>query len=224
MLFTIDESKYRIVDLSYRVTPPGTDERPFTVQRSFLPDRAYKHEITSHTHVGTHLESPAHFYDDGKRIEDFPLDRFYGRAVLFDFAGIDSEQINGQELQGDIGSLIQDGDIVCLRNTHPDWRRVCTEDRQRRPWLTPDGCRWLVEHNVKLIFIDDFCGIALCRDNESARENHAILFQRGKETLIGEFPDGLEQLTKKEFFFMALPVKFHGLDSVWTRAIAIEEK
>lgn len=45
----------------------------------------------------------------------------------------------------------------------------------------------------------------------------------GAKMPIIEFPDGLEQLRRKEVFFMALPLRFEGLDSVWTRAIAIEE-
>lgn len=45
-----------------------------------------------------------------------------------------------------------------------------------------------------------------------------------REVPLIEGADGLEQLTKKEFFFMALPLKFHELDSAWTRAVAIEER
>lgn len=224
MLFSIDESKYRIVDISYRVAPPGTEDRPLHIKRGLLPDGAFKHEVTTHTHVGTHIESPAHFYEDGKHIEDFSLDHFYGRAVLFDFAGVNSEPVDAKALEADIGSIIRPGDIVCFRNTHPDWRKFHAKDRTTRPWLNADGCRWLVDHKVKLIFIDDFSGIALAKDVPTSRENHAILLQPANEILICEFPDGLQKLTRKEFFVMALPLKFHGLDSVWTRAIAIEER
>lgn len=224
MTFSIDESKYRIVDLSHRVTPPGTPDRPLTIERGLLPDGAYKYEVSTHTHVGTHIEAPAHFYEDAKRAEDFGLESFYGRGVLFEMSGVDGENVDGAKLEADIGSLIRDGDIVCMRNTHPDWRKIQAEDASKRPWIDADGCRWLVEKKVKMLFIHDFCGIGICNNIETARENHAVLFEPGKEILILEFPDGLEQLTKKEFFVMALPVKFHGLDSVWTRAIAIEER
>ena len=224
MVFSIDESKYRIVDLSLKVTPPGTEGRPFVVEQGELADGTIMHNVSSHTHVGTHVESPAHFTEGAKRLEDFPLDRFYGRAVLFEFAGIDAESIDGEKLEADLGSMIQDGDIVCFRNTHPDWRRIHGEDRKRLPWLCADGCRWLVERKAKLILIDDFCGIRVANGVESSRENHAILFEEGKEILILEFPDGLEALAKKECFVMALPLNITGIDSVWARAIAIEER
>ena len=53
-MFTIDLSAYRIVDLSYEVIPPGTEDRPFQIQRGLLADNAYKYDILkTHTHVGT---------------------------------------------------------------------------------------------------------------------------------------------------------------------------
>ena len=224
MLFSIDESKYRIVDLSLRVAPPGTEARPLRVERGLLPDNSTMHEVHSHTHVGTHVESPSHFFDGAKRLEDFPLDTFYGRGVLCDFAGIDCEPVGAREIEEGIGDIMRPGDLVCLRNTHPEWRRVHAEDPSRLPWLAPDGCRWLVDHGAKLIVIHDFCGVRIAGSLEVARENHTILFEPGREVLILEFSDGLEQLTKKEFFVMALPLKFHEIDSVWTRLVVIEEK
>ena len=38
------------------------------------------------THQGTHLDVPFHFYDDGKTVDQMPLERFYGPAVLVDLA------------------------------------------------------------------------------------------------------------------------------------------
>ena len=38
------------------------------------------------THQGTHLDVPYHFYDDGKTVDQVPLDRFYGSAALVDLA------------------------------------------------------------------------------------------------------------------------------------------
>jgi kynurenine formamidase len=223
MLFHIDPTKYRVLDLSTRIVPPGTADRPLIAKRGLLADDTFKHDVATHTHVGTHIESPAHFIEGGKRLENMPLDRFYGRAVLFDFAGIACEPIGGKELQADVGSLLRDGDILLCRNTHPQWRRVHAEDRKRLPYLCADGARWLVARKVKLLVIDDFCGIRIANGKDVSRENHAILMAAGVEMPVIEFPDGLEQLRRKEFFFMALPLRIEGLDSVWARAIAIEE-
>ena len=43
-------------------------------------------QISMATHQGTHLDVPYHFYDDGKTVDQMPLDRFYGPAALVDLA------------------------------------------------------------------------------------------------------------------------------------------
>jgi arylformamidase len=222
-MFSIDLTKYRVVDLSLEVVVPGTEERPFRATRGHLADRAFKHDIETHTHVGAHIESPAHFYEDGQELGAYPLSRFFGRAVLFEFSGIDGENIDGPKLEKDIGNLVQPGDFVLFRNNHPDWRRIEIEDRSRIPYLCADGCRWLAEKKVKMIVIDTATGIRVANGSESSRENHDILMRPEVDVLLLEGADGLDDLTQKEFFFMALPFKTKGIDSAWTRAIAIEE-
>jgi len=44
-MFNIDLKKYRIVDISYEVVPPGTDDRPFVIERGLLADNAYKYDV-----------------------------------------------------------------------------------------------------------------------------------------------------------------------------------
>ena len=42
-------------------------------------------QISLFTHQGTHLDVPYHFYNDGKTVDQVPLDRFYGSAALVDW-------------------------------------------------------------------------------------------------------------------------------------------
>ncbi len=55
-MFGIDETKCRVIDLSLCVTTPGTDNRPMRATRGLLADGTFKHDIATHTHVGTHIE------------------------------------------------------------------------------------------------------------------------------------------------------------------------
>ena len=43
-------------------------------------------QFSMSTHQGTHLDAPYHFFDDGKTVDQIPLDRFYGPALLMDLA------------------------------------------------------------------------------------------------------------------------------------------
>ena len=82
-MFDIDLSRYRLVDLSYEVVPGSSDDRPFDAALGTLEDGCFKYDVSrTHTHVGTHVESPAHFRQDWPDIGSLPLEAFMGRGVL----------------------------------------------------------------------------------------------------------------------------------------------
>ena len=180
MLFDIDRGRYRVIDLSLGVGPPGLDDRPFLVKRGFLDDESFMHRISTHTHVGTHIESPAHFFEDGRQLEDFPLNRFYGRAVLFEFAGINGEPVDGAAFESDIGSLMREMDILICRNSHPAWQHLNKEDRNRLPYLSPDGAQWLADRKVKMLVIHDFTGIRIANGNQGRLSRKGGIRRRGE--------------------------------------------
>ncbi|MBC7320471.1 cyclase family protein [bacterium] len=206
-MFDIDLTKYRILDLSKEVIPPGTEDRPFKVQKGFLSDMAYKHDVWTHSHVGTHIEASSHFYDDGKDINEYPLEVFFGRAILLD---AEPGVIDAKVIESLIGDIIREQDIVICRN-----KKVGSG----YPYLTAESARWLAERKIKMLGIDT--NFKLGRDVEEGRLIHDILMSKGV-TFI-EFLDNLHLISKREFFFIALPYKVR-MDSSWTRAIAIEER
>jgi len=214
MVFSIDFDAYRIVDLSFTVVPPGTQGRPFVVQRGRLSDNAYKFDIVrSHTHVGTHVEAPAHFYLSGKDVTQLPLDAFFGRAVLLDVPdAAAAQQIDPAFLDAAIGDILQPADIVVCRNSD--------REAEHAPCFTPQAAMWLRDHKIKMLGIDEH--FRLGSTITASRALHDILMSR-QITLI-EFLDNLADLHRREFFFMALPFKCAQIDSSWARAIAIEER
>jgi len=42
------------------------------------------HELALSTHTGTHVDAPFHFFPDGAKLSEIPVDRFVGRAVVLD--------------------------------------------------------------------------------------------------------------------------------------------
>lgn len=213
MLFTIDLTKYRIVDLSYTVVPPGTPSRPFVVQRGRLADNAYKFDVVrTHTHVGTHVEAPAHFYLGGKDPTQLPLEAYFGRGILLDVRDASKAQrIDGSYLAAEIGGIIRPGDMVICRTSDPSAAQA--------PCFTPEGALWLRDQKVKMVGIgEDF---RLGSTITASRGFHDILMSR--DITLVEFLDNLAALQRREFFFMALPFKVAGIDSAPVRAIAIEE-
>lgn len=217
-MFDIDFSRYRVVDLSYAVVPGENPERPFEIEKGLLPDRAFKYDVKTHTHVGTHVEAPAHFFEDGKDVSQLPLNAYMGRAVLLDVKDAEANmEVNARYMEETIGDLIEEGDIVICMNR--DERSIRSGEHQNFPYFTPDGARWLADHKVKMVGIDNYFRLGL--DISMDREFHDILMS--KDVTFVEWLDNLDQLTKREFYFMALPFKVRNLDSSWARAVAIEE-
>ena len=214
MVFSIDLAKYRIVDLSYQVVPPGTADRPFVIQRGRLADHAYKFDIIrTHTHVGTHVEAPAHFYPEGKDVTELPLESFFGRAVLLDVRdAAAATEIGERFLDDHIGGIFQPGDILVCRNS--DLGAAQT------PCLTPEAALWMRRRDIKMLGIDTH--FRLGATITAGRALHDILMSR--EVCLVEFLDNLAALTRPEFFLMALPFKCAQIDSAPARAIAIEER
>lgn len=215
-MFTIDWGRYRLVDLSYTVVPPGSEYRPFKIEKAYLADNAYKHDVSTHSHVGTHIEAPAHFFDDGKDTTELPLTHFMGRAILLDVMDVAATpKITPDYLDQTIGDLIQEGDIVICRNLDAE-----AKGEGRRPVLTPEAARWLRRYKIKMLGVDRSVGLG--EDIQASRALHDIL--QNEDVCLLEWLDNLEALQKREFFFMSLPYKVKQMDSSWVRAVAIEER
>ena len=215
-MFDIDLNRYRLIDLSYEVVPPGSDDRPFVVERGLLADLAYKYDVSkTHTHVGTHVEAPAHFFDDGKSITDLPLTHFFGRAILLSVKLEPGQRaITPEYLEAAIGDICRPGDVVVARNDTPRQPGV------RGPFFGPGAGEWLADHRVKMLVLGSSLGMG--DSLEATRHFHDVL--QSKDLCFVEFLSNLEAISRREFFFMALPFRVRGMDSGWARAIAIEER
>ena len=215
-MFEIDLTQYRVVDLSFTVVPGENGDRPFVVRRGLLADDAFKYDIEkTHSHVGTHVEFPGHFFEGGKTGTEFPLAAFMGRGILLPVRLEGGElAITSDYLDTTIGDIIRDHDIVVARNDGPP----PSPDNSNVPYFTPDSAYWLQERQIKMLVLGK---LRLGKDIPGGRQFHDILMSQ--DVNFVEIVDSLDQLQKREFYFMALPFKVEGLDSAWARAIAIEE-
>ncbi|MGC9316587.1 MAG: cyclase family protein [Armatimonadota bacterium] len=214
-MFSLDLQRYRLVDLSVTIEPPGTEDRPLEVSIGRLADDTFKTDISRlHSHVGTHVEAPAHFYEEGTAITDVPLDRFFGPAALLSIDDAADRVVTGEVLDRHLSEVLEPGYILLCRNGLQETR----ETMQGIPTLTPDAGHWMVDHEVKLLVVD--CWFGLGRDVPDTRELHDIVMS--EDICIVEFAV-LDELRRDRCFFISLPVAF-AMDSSFTRAVALEER
>ena len=215
-----DLEKFEIIDISYTVVPGEDADRPFAIQKALLDDLTFRYDILkTHSHVGTHVEVGAHFYEGGKSITDIPLDRFHGPGVLL---SVKDMIVTGDICEKTLGKKIQEGDIIIIRNDTGiklTKQQLYLEGEDKLPKLTPSAAKWLVKYNPKLIVLDF---IRFGEDIDETRQFHDILMSQGVNFV--EFVENLEEITQEHFYVMALPYKVQGLDSSFCRAIVIQEK
>lgn len=211
---------YSLIDLSMDVVPPGTEERPFVTTHALLHDGTTKYLISTHTHVGTHLEGPLHFFEHGKDLADFPLTAFLGRAWFFDVHKVPEDRsITPEMLALQLEGKVAPGDILIARNLDDaNIARVQeTKNRNLLPCFTPEAASWMREKGVKMLGIDN--SVRLGKDVEATRKLHEILL--GADILLLEGLANLREVKDNPFFLIAFPYKARGIDSSFTRAVAL---
>lgn len=202
----------RVIDLSIEVkaTYEKESDRPYIITESLLQDGLYKHDVVTHSHVGTHVELPRHYYREGKTLENYPMDKFYGPGVLVD---LKQEYITVEYMEElTKGKDLKDR-IVLFRNSY---------STTKQPILPVETSKWLVEKGVSIIGFEDGPGaINIGPTNEIGNQNHDILLKN--DILLIEFIKGLDQIKKDEFLVFALPLKITKVDSIGIRLIAVED-
>jgi len=217
-MFNLDE--FEVIDISYTVIPGENPDRPFAIQKALLDDLTFRYDILkTHSHVGTHVEVGAHFYDGGKSITDYPLERFHGPGVLL---SVKEMTVTEDICEKALGNKIQKGDIIIIRNdtgVKLTKKQLYMEGEDKLPKLTPSAANWMSKFNPKLIVLDF---IRFGEDIEKTRQFHDILMSQ--DVNFVEFVDNLDKITQDRFYVMALPYKVQGLDSSFCRAIVIQKK
>jgi kynurenine formamidase len=204
-----DLGSCRLIDLTRKLFP-GREERRLVLRREVLAvDDTFMCEIDTMSHIGTHVECPAHFYETGgKGVADYPLERFSGRAVLFDLAfTAPRADLTAADLEHAAAGRLRPDDIAVLTSGRAlgEW-----------PHLTVESATWLRDQQIKLLAIDDT--VSLGKTVAIGREVHDVLM--GVDIPFVEMLTNLDQIGQPEFFFAAWPWPVEGLDSSPVRAVA----
>jgi len=175
--------------------------------------------VTLATHTGSHVDTPFHKLAHGPNLDQIPLDRFAGLAVIADFRGAQPDQAITAELLAARLKLPLEDRIVLLATGWGDKRAKTDEWLQHPPYLAPDGAEWLVAAGIRAVGIDHY-SIAGPRDPINPL-THTLLLQAGV-WIVEElrFPEEVFKLPQP-FQFMSLPINFQGHTGAFCRPVAI---
>lgn len=212
------------VDLSHRLSR-SMPRQPFFPEPRFerfmqAPDKPLNvTRIDMIAHLGTHVDSPRHVYNDGPAFEDVPLDRLNGPGVIWPVSADNSGVIGPNELAPAL-ALLDPGDILILNTGFHG--TVGTEKYDSHPWLSLDGAQWLIDQRIKLVGVD-----TPTPDMPHARRPagfdfpvHRLLLAHG--VLIAEHLTNLNGLNSKKVEIVCNALNIHGSDGAPCRIIARE--
>jgi kynurenine formamidase len=186
-------------------------------------------------HGGTHIDAPVHFAKGHWSVEQIPLDRLVGDAIVVDVTATAAGQVDYRVSPADFAAWertngeIPAGSIVLIRTGYsafwPDAARYLgTSERGPAavaklhfPGLHQDAARWLAEiRKVKAVGIDT----ASIDDGQSTLyETHRMLYERDIPAF--ENLTNLDRLPARGAFIVALPMKIKGGTGAPLRAIAM---
>lgn len=198
------------VDLTYPLSPEvprvGMFPAPKFTRIAEMPARPLNvTRMETVVHMGTHVDSPRHFFLDGPAMDAVPLERLMGPGVVVHIEQHPYGVIGPAELER-AEPRIEPGDIVAIDS---GWgEKWGTPEWDHQPCLSIEAARWLLDRRVKFLAVDTPTpDIPLDRrPQDFTWPVHRALLGNG--ILIAEQLANLRMLTGRrvEFLFAPLPI------------------
>ena len=208
-----------IYDISLTITPdmpiwpgdPALELRQFESMEKGASANCTS--ISTSVHVGTHVDAPHHFLNDGRTVDSLPLDVLTGPCYVI-------------QLPGGVEAIT--AEVLERTEITPEMKRVLFGTRNSQLWargekkfqtdyvaITEDGAQWLVERGVQLVGVD-YLSVAPYDDSAPT---HEILLKAGVVVVEGL---NLSRVMRGFYDLYCLPLKIAGSDGAPARAILIQ--
>ena len=157
------------------------------------------------------MDAPLHFYDALASIDQIPLDRCVGPALLINLSPADDGQITEGDLAPYIDKMKQSPKLVLNTGWASRWGDPAffTE----HPVITEAAAQLIVECGIHLIGVD-FPSV-----DQAPYEAHLVFL--GNDILIVENLTNLNAITTDIFHLVALPLRIAEREASPVRAVAI---
>ncbi|WP_418567708.1 cyclase family protein [Peptacetobacter sp.] len=210
----------KVIDLTYTIKEemtvfPGTEMPKLINTSNYEKDGFRETSISIYSHVGTHMDPPAHIYPDRTTLDEFPASQFVGKGLVINCRDLNE----GEDITLDCilkyGKKAEEVDFL-LFNT--GWDKYWGTDKYfgDYPCVNDDVLDYVVNGNYKGIGFDTI-GIDPVSDENLSR--HKKLF-KDKDIVNIENLKNLELCGEEIFKFSCCPLKIENSDGAPVRAIA----
>ncbi|MFP3323759.1 arylformamidase [Planococcus sp. SIMBA_160] len=203
-----------IIDISMALdatTPEWPGDTPFAYRLSVTKQQSGSvniGELQSSTHIGTHIDAPFHYDEQGLKTDELPLDVYLTTAQVMDVTGLEQVKLD------DLDELKQGVSAVLLKTA--SW-----QDRSEFPgaWpvFDPAIAEWMQANGVRLLGVD-----VPSVDPETSKElpMHHAMNRNGRFILEGIV---LDEVAAGVYQLAALPLKIRGGEGSPVRAVLYTE-
>lgn len=210
----------KAIDLTYTIKEemtvfPGTEMPKLINTSNYEKDGFRETSISIYSHVGTHMDPPAHIYPDRTTLDEFPANQFIGKGLVIDCRDLNE----GEDITLDCilkyGKKAEKVDFL-LFNT--GWDKYWGTDKYfgDYPCVNDEVLDYVLNGNYKGIGFDTI-GIDPVSDEKLTR--HKKLF-KDKDIVNIENLKNLELCGDKIFKFSCCPLKVENSDGAPVRAVA----
>ena len=191
---------------------PSDPPVKLTPQSHLSRDKSHTVRLTTiqmGSHTGTHIDAPWHFVENGRQLNQIPIETLVGKANVFELPDIRS--IGRQDVERLPLSGVERVLFKTENSKHWNDGRFFEEF----VYLEPEAAQVLVDHGVKLVGIDY---LSIDKFKSEKHPTHFVLLERNVVILEGL---NLSAVAPGEYDLVALPLNLQDADGAPTRVILI---
>ena len=169
----------KMVDLTHPIEAgmpvfPGTETPVLAEANTIARDGFAEKKLSLYSHTGTHMDAPAHMIPGGRTLDSYPIESFFGRAVLLDFSARELEGIELADLLPYAGDLQGARFLVVRTGWGSRWGSPAYF--AGFPALSAEAAGWLARSGVDGLGTD---AISIDRMDDPAFPVHHVLLGAG---------------------------------------------
>lgn len=211
----------RIIDLTHTITGdmpvyPGTDQPELKAMTTCEKDGFKETLLTIWSHVGTHMDAPAHIFPGRTTLDAFPAEQFCGTALVIDCTGLKAGERITMDFIDRVKEKAAQAEFILF---HTGWDVYWggPEYFGDYPYITGEVAEYLIADKKKGVGLD-VIGIDPIADANLTI--HRRLFAE-TEIVVIENLTNLKQVGGELFTLCALPLKYGNADGAPVRAVAL---